>query len=934
MNQYFPSVIPRTKFHYYSERQKEFSGYGSHGAFNIKTTDEGDCQFVFQREQRSERFRLVASQPALPLGLPNNTFVEESCPLLGDLQQSKKTFSDTIFQITKAIGFHKTNAERRSLLNRYRDILRNHDPETFNKSRDIDPEAIFPKRLERFVRGSSRDVFLKDPYTPSVNYKYTGGSLGRSAIFSGNELHNVLFHPSGANMDVLTCTEMEVLPCGSTMTPNPTGTINLNSGKICEISTASNTKHYDDNCVIAIRTEQTAMLLKYQQAKADNPFVVLHEKQCKEATSIALSPYIDTEYLVATGTGAVELWSLDRMEMVCDASSPRFQCKDEWTQTNFGSHPRCITLADRTGLGYIDTRIRGKREIQDIFSLPHKCLDTKERLMCSAPYTPGSFYHVVATDQRLFLLDERFPNHPVLQWKHMLLKPPQYIDVTTSGLPDSSDDIIIVSSQECGEMMCFQCNTSSNDLDLFNMMSEPDVYHSTPRSTCTQWRASQISDFPKASSLMGVTEENRKMLDLRLGVAIQGICAINLKEGHGFTAIQMSAYGDLFYQAFTPVMDQRLDKTCSSGPCGSEGLNLNEENRMQCAQWVQHCKTLVRNQPQLGHPCDVTSNFSAISTIRYPHLLCALCRGDMPAVECNPADFCEACGFSLSKGRQLKKSAQQGAVIHASSSDIQPGFPSIIHRLPPVNPRHNDRAMSKLMICLWTEDEDVGDIVIQLDKERKERKLQEDKEETQSVLNESISSSILEDIEEMSVQDSSSYDQPQMESILENNDIPQNNFEMVSTADDINNFDIPSRHESFTQLEMPSQQPGLTYSNIRKDIEKRRHVSTPSQRSRYSNKSRSSMSGFGETPERVRKFLQSPRKPSLFSFIDNTADQSQKKPSLFSFLESPGEAIGSEEKHDKTFNNTQGPPVRRILASPSKGKSPLKKKRKSLMGFF
>lgn len=49
----------------------------------------------------------------------------------------------------------------------------------------------------------------------------------------------------------------------------------------------------------------------------------------------------------------------------------------------------------------------------DLFSLPSKLLDHSERIMAAHPHGFASPYHLLATENNFFLLDQRFPGTPV-----------------------------------------------------------------------------------------------------------------------------------------------------------------------------------------------------------------------------------------------------------------------------------------------------------------------------------------------------------------------------------------------------------------------------------------------------------------------------------------------------------------------------------------
>ena len=52
-------------------------------------------------------------------------------------------------------------------------------------------------------------------------------------------------------------------------------------------------------------------------------------------------------------------------------------------------------------------------EYVDLFALPNKLVQPSERVMVAKQQTSCAFHHIVATDASMFVIDQRFPGHPV-----------------------------------------------------------------------------------------------------------------------------------------------------------------------------------------------------------------------------------------------------------------------------------------------------------------------------------------------------------------------------------------------------------------------------------------------------------------------------------------------------------------------------------------
>jgi hypothetical protein len=53
------------------------------------------------------------------------------------------------------------------------------------------------------------------------------------------------------------------------------------------------------------------------------------------------------------------------------------------------------------------------REGVDLFSLPSDILYNRERIRAVSRHSASSFYHLVATDYKLLIMDERYQKYPV-----------------------------------------------------------------------------------------------------------------------------------------------------------------------------------------------------------------------------------------------------------------------------------------------------------------------------------------------------------------------------------------------------------------------------------------------------------------------------------------------------------------------------------------
>lgn len=180
-----------------------------------------------------------------------------------------------------------------------------------------------------------------------------------------------------------------------------------------------------------------------------------------DLSSVALSPYIEGELATCNETGVLEIHRIDQKFKHEEISKceHRFTCNDTYWMCNWGMHPRQITVTDRTGVAIYDART-SKAKVSDLFALPHSIFSTKERLFMCKPHPVKSYYHVLVTDHSFVLADQRFPNHPVIHWKHLMQSPPVYVDVCPNvvcGINGVSEDLVLLGNQsKNSEVHCFQ----------------------------------------------------------------------------------------------------------------------------------------------------------------------------------------------------------------------------------------------------------------------------------------------------------------------------------------------------------------------------------------------------------------------------------------------------------------------------------------------
>lgn len=123
------------------------------------------------------------------------------------------------------------------------------------------------------------------------------------------------------------------------------------------------------------------------------------------------------------------------------------------------------------------------------FSIPSSQVDSFECISAIQRHPENSHHYVLATDQSLMLLDDRFLHHPVLKWRHHNEDPVQLIDVACNAVPECDDTVLVTSGSNHRQTHCFQYSHSQVQADCSFPLITNQQY-SPPQSTSLPWKVS------------------------------------------------------------------------------------------------------------------------------------------------------------------------------------------------------------------------------------------------------------------------------------------------------------------------------------------------------------------------------------------------------------------------------------------------------------
>ncbi|KFD65764.1 hypothetical protein M514_07649 [Trichuris suis] len=211
-------------------------------------------------------------------------------------------------------------------------------------------------------------------------------------------------------------------------------------------------------CLLRLSQPPRAMLLRlnsdYGRTDLSTPFL-------DQALHVSFSPYVAGEYFAITPL-LVRVGSLVSSESVSvDISAQTCFSFGDWS-----GYPSCIALGGTNGLALLDVRCATSCNL----SL------AQEGVSCLHCLHDNRAFLLYATETSVKLIDVRMPKAPIIQWKHMLLGSPKYIDslyLDNHHLGQLRQ--VIVASRETNDATAFPLLQPSQNASLFCGLHPPKV---------------------------------------------------------------------------------------------------------------------------------------------------------------------------------------------------------------------------------------------------------------------------------------------------------------------------------------------------------------------------------------------------------------------------------------------------------------------------
>uniref|UniRef100_A0A1A7X8M9 TATA box binding protein (TBP)-associated factor, RNA polymerase I, C, 110kDa n=2 Tax=Iconisemion striatum TaxID=60296 RepID=A0A1A7X8M9_9TELE len=324
-----------------------------------------------------------------------------------------------------------------------------------------------------------------------------------------------------------------------------------------------------DNCCVAVRSDRLCGVWRFSET--NNPRLLQVVRTKEVLTCVSVSPHVLGEVLVASESGAVNLWTVGKglQKVYAEDANLYFNAKSSWRWCEFSAHPRVMLYADRTGAELIDMRLNltpGHTLFR--ISSSSECRSGERLLLSRYLGDVHPFHHLITTQYSAYIMDERFPCMPMLKWDHMMKAPPIFCQVVQSfAASDSAMDKttkVLLGSQSSQEIMMLQ-------------------YSGGRVEPCYSRGSIQALLQPK-ESLAHLPDQIPHRLDIatkRLCAPATGLTCFQRKsrgEGHSQESVcvlQLTEDGDIFYQ----ILEHKLQSSNTSGaPASGDEHGPNAKN--------------------------------------------------------------------------------------------------------------------------------------------------------------------------------------------------------------------------------------------------------------------------------------------------------------------------------------------------------------------
>uniref|UniRef100_A0A3Q4GCD9 Wu:fj64h06 n=1 Tax=Neolamprologus brichardi TaxID=32507 RepID=A0A3Q4GCD9_NEOBR len=329
--------------------------------------------------------------------------------------------------------------------------LARHSCQLYDVVHSIPPELLGSLLYDELAEQRDRLLFSEGTTGGALSFvpfsQSDGGSQHGCLLYPGNPALNTLnFHKVELqhHRDSPFCVDTSSKPFSFPL-----------RGPVRQISTAS----LFGECCVAVRSDYLCGVWRFSERNEPQALQVVSTSEV--TTCISASPHVLGEVLVASESGAANLWTVGKGEAQTKID-PLTNQDSPWRWCEFTAHPRVVLYADRTGVDLTDIRV-SPASCHTLFRISSTAdCRSGERLVLSRYLGDShSFHHLITTQYSAYIMDERFPCVPMLKWDHMMTSPPIFCHIVpgcaSSGLSaGEATTKVLLSSQSSQEMMMLQ----------------------------------------------------------------------------------------------------------------------------------------------------------------------------------------------------------------------------------------------------------------------------------------------------------------------------------------------------------------------------------------------------------------------------------------------------------------------------------------------
>ncbi|XP_017288396.1 TATA box-binding protein-associated factor RNA polymerase I subunit C [Kryptolebias marmoratus] len=299
---------------------------------------------------------------------------------------------------------------------------------------DVPPELLGSLLHEELTEQRDRLLFSE---------RTTGGALAFVPFSRGR---GCLACPGGPGLNRLNFHRVELQRRGVELSSREPHSFQLEA-PIRQISHAS----LLNDCCVAVRSDYLCGAWRFSETNEPRLLQVVSTREA--ATCVSVSPHVLGEVLVASESGAANLWTVGRglQKVRVEDANLYFNAKSWWRWCEFSAHPRVILYADRTGVELTDVRAVSAAGLT-LFRISSTAACRSGECLLQSRYLGDAhpFHHLVATQYSAYVMDERFPCVPMLKWDHMMEAPPIFCHAVPRAAGSETAGVLLgsQSSQE------------------------------------------------------------------------------------------------------------------------------------------------------------------------------------------------------------------------------------------------------------------------------------------------------------------------------------------------------------------------------------------------------------------------------------------------------------------------------------------------------